>query len=589
MGSKAGREALRPEPPPEDRPHGYFVRGSHAPRGIVWYGFRSFWGHAQHFIASAIATEDIDSRDWMHADDPRTLASDIAALLSASNPGKDSLTEKLDRDLIVDYLADTGDDVSVAEAVADLVFARWMLPDPERPGETLDLGRGELLVFGGDTAYPVATAAEIHARVIVPFNRALSKVRDLDPPGTRRVILGIPGNHDWYDGLDGFGRLFRRRFGEHALEQEEPTLAAGRETRLEHVVQFVEKFVVGGQVDKQKTLSLEGYVPVQQASYFALPLAPGIDWLAADRQLRHVDYRQRKFFAMWREQRFRQHLLVMLPDPVYAFQEPSHTGVESARALELDLKNVPHLVLSGDVHHYERLQVDASLHVTAGGGGAFLHPARLSAEGLPKASAQFPGPVATRALLWRVPFRVMFGRAGFIPHVVMLCLFAPALEIGVRLFGDADQASLVAGVVAALVLALLADIRNRPRAKAVRVSILAAVAGAAMGVVPTLASVPFTMLHVHVGPRADMMLTLLVATFVGAFVFGAYLAALTALGLENTQAFTALGHPGYKHFLRLRVRRDGSAIDGFCIGLVDPLAKDAKPVLVDSWTWRPRA
>jgi hypothetical protein len=24
------------------------------------------------------------------------------------------------------------------------------------------------------------------------------------------VLLGIPGNHDWYDGLDGFGRLFRR-------------------------------------------------------------------------------------------------------------------------------------------------------------------------------------------------------------------------------------------------------------------------------------------------------------------------------------------------------------------------------------------
>lgn len=584
MGSKAGA----PEAAPPDRPHGRFVRGRRSPRGIVWYGFRSFWGHAQHFIASAIATEDIDSRDWMQADDPRALANDIAAVITEKAGDEETLTEKLDRDLWVDYVADTGDDASVSEAVANLVFSRWTLPDPDRPGETLEAPRGEILVFGGDTAYPVATAAEIHARVVVPFNKAIARVRELDPPGTRRVILGIPGNHDWYDGLDGFARLFRRRIGELALEQEEPNLAAGRETRLEHVVQFVEKFVVGGQIEKQKTLSLEGYVPVQQASYFALPLAPGLDLLAADRQLRRVDFRQRKYFAGWREHRYRQHNVVMLPDPVYAFQEPSPTGVESARALELDLKHVPHLVLSGDVHHYERLKVDASLHVTAGGGGAFLHPARLATDGLPPADAQFPGPKATRALLRGVPLRVMVGRAGFIPHVVMLCLFAPALEIGVRLFGDADEASIVAGVVAAILLALLADIRNRPRPKALRVALLAAVCGAVMGIVPALASVPFTLLHVTVGPRADMLLMLLVATFVGAFVFGAYLAALTALGLENTQAFTCLGHPGYKHFLRLRIRRDGSAIDGFCIGLVDPLAKDARPVLVDSWTFRPR-
>ena len=24
------------------------------------------------------------------------------------------------------------------------------------------------------------------------------------------MLLGIPGNHDWYDGLDGFARMFRR-------------------------------------------------------------------------------------------------------------------------------------------------------------------------------------------------------------------------------------------------------------------------------------------------------------------------------------------------------------------------------------------
>jgi len=83
-------------------------------------------------------------------------------------------------------------------------------------------------------------------------------------------------------------------------------------------------------------------------------------------------------------------------------------------------------------------------------------------------------------------------------------------------------------------------------------------------------------------------LSLCVAVFAGAFVFGSYLAALTLLGQENTQAFTALDHPGFKHFVRLRVRGDGSAVDGWCLGLVDPLGEGEQPLLVDSFTWKGR-
>ena len=61
---------------------------------------------------------------------------------------------------------------------------------------------------------------------------------------------------------------------------------------------------------------------------------------------------------------------------------------------------------------------------------------------------------------------------------------------------------------------------------------------------------------------------------------------LTLLGLEETQAFTALDHPGFKHFLRLRVRKDGSAVDYWCLGLTDPLAPGAKPELIDHATFR---
>ncbi len=81
-------------------------------------------------------------------------------------------------------------------------------------------------------------------------------------------------------------------------------------------------------------------------------------------------------------------------------------------------------------------------------------------------------------------------------------------------------------------------------------------------------------------------LTFGVAVFYGAFVFGVFLAILTLLGLEETQAFTALDHPGFKHFVRLRVRRDGSAVDYWCLGLTDPLARDAKPELIDAGSFK---
>src|SRR6185312_10275736 len=74
---------VRPEPAPRGKPRRRFVRGSERPRGVVWFGLRSFWGHLRHLAASAIATEDIDSRDWMTPDEPRDLMRRIASVLGA--------------------------------------------------------------------------------------------------------------------------------------------------------------------------------------------------------------------------------------------------------------------------------------------------------------------------------------------------------------------------------------------------------------------------------------------------------------------------------------------------------------------------
>ena len=204
---------------------------------------------------------------------------------------------------------------------------------------------------------------------------------------------------------------------------------------------------------------------------------------------------------------------------------------------------------------------------------------------------EFPGPVASRALLSAVPWRVASGGAGFIPHLSLAVLFAPiALGVGLQASHiSIDAFSLGTAVVGAVVCSMLGGWRKRTFRS---VALLALVVGVLLGLVPMLTRAAFdasiSLAALNPSPRAAALVVYGLAIFVGASIFGAYLAALARFGLNNEQAFAALGHPGYKHFIRMRVRADGSAIDAWVIGLVDPLG-DPTPVLVDRVTFRPTA
>ena len=536
----------------------------------MWFGVRSFWGHLRHFLAAAIATDDVDSRDWMTADEPGALKTRVAEALGAvhgaggAGSEASSLVEALGRDLWLDFVADTGDAVAVSRAVARLIFADYELPDPELAGAFLHAPRGEILLFGGDTAYPVATAQEITNRIIVPFNQVLEAL----PSGPPRVLLGIPGNHDWYDGLDGFARMFRR----NADDEEgvlRPSVVGISQRMIERYAEWATEFVRGGKIEKPKALALTGYQPIQSASYFALPLTPRLHLFAVDRQLRNLDRRQVRFFESWRQSYPEVTPWVMLPDPVFAFGLPSPTGTAMVEALALDLEAKPHFLLSGDVHHYERLQHGPALHVTAGGGGAFLHPAPLGRRGRLAANAEWPTAEQSRRLLWQVPWKVMRGNSGFLPHIVLSVLFLPAMNIGLHQFAKVGfilSAPILITVLTTLIYALIGDVRKGGFV----VFALSLGAGLATATIPLFASFVF----VRLAASAHVTLPIWL------------LALLTLLGLEETQAFTALDHPGFKHFLRLRVRKDGSAVDYWCLGLTDPLAPGAKPELIDHATFR---
>lgn len=577
---------LRPKAADLDLVQRRFVRGRVSPRGVVWLGFRSFWGHMRHLAASAIATEDIDSRDWMTPDAPEDLVARVAGILGggAASPTStaDHLVGALGRDVWIDYVSDTGDDVSVSRAVARLVATDYDLPDPDGADAMVRAPRGDILLFGGDTAYPVATAHEITNRVLVPFNDELARRDD----GRPRVLLGIPGNHDWYDGLDGFGRMFRRR--DDDADARPSTVGVSRRM-LEHYAEWTRELVLGGTVDKPALLTLQGYTPVQGASYFILPLSAEVHLVAVDRQLRTIDTRQRRFHRRWLQDHPEASPWVLMADPLFAFGEASPTGTEVVRSLELDFDARPHFLLAGDIHHYERLEDDRLLHVVAGGGGAFLHPAPL-VRGRREAKVRWPGAAQSRALLWQVPLKIAAGRSGLIPHVVLGAIFAPAILVGMSVyerFGVLVSAPMATTLVVGIILTLIGGVRKRPAA----VAALAFATAAIIASIPIAASAVVARALAVVQDRPPVWgiaaLTYVAAVLLGATMVGVFLALLTRLGLEQTQAFTTLDHPGFKHFLRLRVRADGRRVDGWCIGVVDPLREGAEPVVVDHFTWRP--
>ena len=111
-------ERVRPDGPLR------FRRGRVRPRAIAWFGFSAFWGNLRHLLAIAIATDNIDSRQWMAPDAPMDLLARVKRLLAprGASESSASLAQSFGGEVWIDFVADTGDDVSVSEAVARLVF-----------------------------------------------------------------------------------------------------------------------------------------------------------------------------------------------------------------------------------------------------------------------------------------------------------------------------------------------------------------------------------------------------------------------------------------------------------------------------------
>ena len=567
------------------------TRGTKKPRAIAWYGFSAFWGHLRHLVASAIATENIDSRQWMIPEAPDVLLGRVLEIIGpratrttakAMAERDRTLAEAMGGEVWIDFVADCGDDVTVSQTIAELFVAEYEVDDPDVKGQPIVLPRGDILFLGGDLAYPVATVLEMTRRLVEPWNRVLEE----HTQGGPRVLLAVPGNHDWYDGLDGFSRLCQApcAFEDAAPASSDPLHPEPEE---HPVLAWAEAFARGDQVKKPTALALAGYLAVQRASYFRLPLAPGIDLFAVDRQLKRVDPRQQAYFAIPGAPA----RVVVVPDPARAWGEARSHGCATLESLGIAMDRSPTLLLAGDIHHYERSHEGRSVHVVAGGGGAFLHGARIAGKAAYPTEAEFPGPRASARMLLDLPLFCALGGAGWLLPAIFVIGNALALE---EHFRNGTNGSAAVGLAISLIVAFgTALLIGWRRHRAARVVPFATGLGLAIGAVPVALGIVVDAAAIRVmgpaGSALGFVGALALSTFASSFLFGVMLLLIARLGLNHAQAYAAMGSPGYKHFVRLRVRsRDNgmSQVDAWVVGLVDPVATPT-PVLVDTFRFDP--
>lgn len=431
---------------------------------VAWLFGRQLVRSLKYTLIYTAFGEKLDPRDWMNpraytfagggapAPSPASSGAGAAADVCPApwTPrGKDEIARDED-DFWFDYLSDTGDGTKAVYSLAYLCMSDLWVKDPghrqpaledsfldkeAKPGQ-LKLPRGSFLMVGGDTAYHMSDYATLHERFQLPFRWAFEDLRKNVGAAfdeRRRPIFGIPGNHDYYDQLDGFRRQFRRTV--------RPEPAAEPADLNDY---------------RNPQLLVSGFARCQEASYIALELPHGWWLWGLDTEVGTIDVRQKKFFLKLASEATGQSeeragaaldkLIVATCAPTTVFGKfPDRDDEKSSRAFfQLGLprpfiqdknlepgepllrKDQCRLDISGDVHHYARYwgpaepgtprvrstdrpdQRPASVtnyaSVVSGIGGAFHHPT-TTYKGEIEEHALYPSETVSRHEVSKQVFR----------------------------------------------------------------------------------------------------------------------------------------------------------------------------------------
>lgn len=413
--------------------------------------------------------------------------------------------DKQPKDFWFDYISDTGDGMTATYSIAYLCLSNlWVKGDeakkpPELPlrmpdnwtsegkvpelyspedkiGLRLDhqiteikaekrisLPRGQFLLVGGDTSYHMSDYASLHIRFQTPFDWAyrdleedlklvgkqIDVVEERETGANRRPLFGIPGNHDYYDMLDGFRRQFRLPI----------------KSRPENKVYSNDDL-------SAPQLMSRGFKRIQESSYLALRLP--FNWMlwGLDTEVGTIDERQRDFFLGLSPEGTPRKLIVATSAPTTVFGKIADPDDEKASKAFCQLKlrrcflpgekwtkvdiehwekeegrtwdqkvalspNQTRLDLAGDVHQYARYwgpesysaqhtrydnpqaeapRADNYASVVSGLGGAFHHPSTTYVDEIREQALYPTADVSRRAVAREIfnPIKVLRGGGVFV-------------------------------------------------------------------------------------------------------------------------------------------------------------------------------
>ena len=224
----------------------------------------------------------------------------------------------------------------------------------------------DFMVIMGDVVYPAGDVADYGNRFYRPYKDYLAP------------IYGVPGNHDWYDGLHGFMRHFCGNRG-RAISFKNPGMRSSRSRVARRVLWRDPRRTDEAEVKRMQLLrsrpEQQGHQP---GPYFAVDAGP-LTIVGIDTGITGVIDRDQARWLVHISSASPKPKILVSGKPLYVDGKYQPGGIEGGEPTVDDIIKVPAhnylAVIGGDVHNYQRYPVlledgRTLQYIVNGGGGA---------------------------------------------------------------------------------------------------------------------------------------------------------------------------------------------------------------------------
>ncbi|NUO98548.1 MAG: metallophosphoesterase [Nonomuraea sp.] len=216
-------------------------------------------------------------------------------------------------------------------------------------------------VIASDVIYPTGSGNEYGNKFFRPY-------KDYDAP-----IYAIPGNHDWYDGLGGFMRVFC----------DAPPLKPKPDRGLRGLLWRKPETIDEGRLaDARKLRGRASQQAVQPAPYWAIE-SESLLIVGVDTGIRNVIDKAQTAWLRRVSLDPRPKILVT-GKPIYTGNVYKPSRLEEGGTIDDIVRDPAHryvAAIGGDVHNYQRYPVKVGdrviQYIVTGGGGAFMHATHI--------------------------------------------------------------------------------------------------------------------------------------------------------------------------------------------------------------------